>query len=738
MKNINKKTRASLNNKITTEISTLSKKIHSDINELNLQTKSARAEMKKEIQFAIKSAATLAKQNLKKVVAWSEGEFTKLNNNLQAEKNKSEGERAALAAKIETERKHAVGQIKNAVAAQEAALLALKEENRAKIKKTNKDLTAHADQMIANAEIVRKQMAANTAAITGSLEAARKAADTQLAAVNAGSVARYNAVVKAVEDGISAANKDADKRFSSAYIRMATDRKHADEALGAAVLTLNKRIAKAAALEDGRFSKTVKDLGAAKKQAREELKEARTFMTTGLLNARAQAKLSESKLINSIQVVSAMIVSDKAAQLKINNRVNAEMKRILKASDDSNSDNKRARGVIKKIMNENKAAAAEEVADLFKRSTVALNAASSEQAAFLNGFKVDLTDATDGLYGALAKQSAEQQEAMSGLQNSLATKKVDTAAKLASAKERFGSRVNSLTNAITANAAHFERRLKEVTGVSNDWKKASTADRKAIRQQRNAMVAKLEKSIARAISLGEAKRKAVEETAMANVATEKKALMTAISASVENMADNVFALVQGNRQKIADNYLSLKAYTATAADSITDYLAKGKTRNLSSIGDLLQTVASISATKSKPAEGEGFGAKTLPLIFSGDVVKVDNSVSKINGLVNEYVRTMGQVKNRWQMGLGKYLLAKLEGAMQKTGALEVDKVEDKAGNYVFVNAHSVGLSSRLSDFQGLAVHMGAYEHALAQLTGTLTTKKTAGKVEVPPPEWQGN
>merc|ERR1711907_678801 len=176
--------------------------------------------------------------------------------------------------------------------------------------------------------------------------------------------------------------------------------------------------------------------------------------------------------------------------------------------------------------------------------------------------------------------------------------------------------------------------------------------------------------------------------------------------------------VQEGRHKTADNFLSLKAYATTAADKITDYLQKGKGRNLASIGDLLQTVA-VENVKVAPAQGEGFGASELPLLFSGKEVKVDASISKINGL-------------------GKCLLSKLEIAMQKTGALEVDKIAEKAGNYVFINAHAVGLSSKLSDFEGLAVPMTHYEHTLAKLTGHLTTKKTAGQIEVAPPEWQGN
>merc|ERR1719230_2492414 len=454
-------------------------------------------------------------------------------------------------------------------------------------------------------------------------------------------------------------------------------------------------IAAQSALEDARFSKTVKNLKAARAEAAEAVAAARKEMTAGIAGATAMIKKVETRLNGDIQDVSAMVISDTAAQNRINKHVTAEIGRLVKFSDKTHTANKAARGVIRKIMDENKAAAAEEVANLAKEANAEI------------------------------KKARSQQEALSELKGSLSTAKADTAAALADAKSVFASRVDSLTNAITANAKSFERGLERATGVVMDWKTSASKDRAAIRTLRKAMVADLDKNIVRAIQLGEAKAKAVQERAMENIATEKKALLTTISSSVENMADNVFKAVQEGRHKIADNFLSLKAYATTAADKITDYLAKGKGRNLASIGDLLQTVA-VENVKVTPAQGEGFGAAELPLLFSGEEVKVDNSVSKINGLVNEYISTMGQVKNRWPMGLGKYLLSKLEIAMQK------------AGNYVFINAHAVGLSSKLSDFEGLAVAMTHYEKTLASLTGTLTTKKTAGKMEVPPPEWEGN
>merc|ERR1711939_1181921 len=310
---------------------------------------------------------------------------------------------------------------------------------------------------------------------------------------------------------------------------------------------------------------------------------------------------------------------------------------------------------------------------------------------------------------------------MAALNKKLNEEQAATAASLKAAKALFASKVNTLTNAISANQESFKRGLDRATGLKDEWQKNSAADRAAVRKTRDAMVDTLKKDIVRAIQKGEADRKAVEELANANIRSAKKALLETISESVENMADNVFVTVQGNRKKIADNYLSRKG------------------RTLSSIGDLLESVAGLSKVKVKAAEGESMGSSTITTPFSGKEVKVDNSVTKINGLVNEYMGVVQNVKNRWPLGLGKYLIGKLEVAMQGTGALEVDKVADKSGNFVFMNAHAVGLSSRLGDFQTLAVRMSHYERNLAGQTASLPkSKKAATNIAVPPPQWQGN
>merc|ERR1711918_194349 len=190
----------------------------------------------------------------------------------------------------------------------------------------------------------------------------------------------------------------------------------------------------------------------------------------------------------------------------------------------------------------------------------------------------------------------------------------------------------------------------------------------------------------------------------------------------------------------ADNYLSLKAYAVTAKAKLIAYIGKGKGKNLSSLGDLLNSIAALSSFVAPKAEGLAPPGATLKSIFSGKDIKVKNTVTKVNGLVNEFVTTANSCRQRWPMGLGKYLLLKLEASMSEKGVLQVGKVEGHSGNWVFVNGHAVGLSNKLNDFEGLAVRMGHYEATLAKLTASLSGKVSKPKppVYAKPPEWTGN
>merc|ERR1712072_1482117 len=505
---------------------------------------------------------------------------------------------------------------------------------------------------------------------------------------------------------------------------------------------INDGIAKQAALADSRFSKTVKNIAAARAQAAKQVSDARKTFATSIAATVSAVKDQESRLSGEIAVVSGEVARNRAIQLRVNRRTNVELKRITKLSNDRHSASIRARGKLRAILDENKRAASEEVGALNKLFVGKLSKIRRRASKDRVEAARDLSKASQRLYSKLAGiqlRAAYQNKATSAAINSY-SKKSQAAIRIA--RSSMNARLNTLGNVIASNARKVESGFEVLTGVIRSHRAAGALDRKLIREQTKAMGKDMQKSIARSIMIGEAKARRVADRARGNLARAKRALLIEISERVEATADKLFKTIQGSHQKIADNYLSLKAYAVTASGKSKQYIAKGKGKNLSSLGDVLSTVAGLSSVKVKKAEGVGAGASTIPAIFTSRKIKVSNSVNKINGLVNEYTGVANAVRARWPMGLGKYLLLKMQESMLCKGVLQVDKVSNHAGNFVFLNGRAVGLSNKLNDFESLAVRMGHYEATLAKLTASLSGKVGHAiqkkPYRVPAPEWPGN
>jgi len=459
-----------------------------------------------------------------------------------------------------------------------------------------------------------------------------------------------------------------------------------------------------------------------------------------MVEVTSLVKNIESRLTSNIAKVSGEVEAEKALQDRVNQRTASELERIETLSNKRNSDDIRARGVLRQVMDENKAAAKEEVAALRTQLTAGIEELRSKNAANKREMAKDLTEATTKFSEKLAAQKKAQDEASATLTSNIGAATAKSAAELKSAQAMFDSKIVMLTNTVVANHKAAEAGISKLTGVVADTAKANAADRELIRSETKAAEADLQKALDRAISMGEAKAKAVEQRIAEHLKNTKRYLQVELIEQAEKAADNVFNILQGKRQFIADNYLSLKAYSIASADKIQDYREAGKGLALSSIGDLLVTVGALGAVKAPAAEGLGMGGDTIPAIFSGKSVKVSGAVAEINGLVNEFTTSSKQVRERWPMGLGKYLLDKLEVSMSAKGVLQVDKVDGKNGNYVYINGRSVGLSNKLSDFSSLASKMSVYEAVLAKLTAKVKSPPQVHtqKISVSPPEWQGN
>jgi len=736
---MDKDTRWLINNKLSTEISKLQSETDKSIEFLELQSKEAREEMRKEMLYAIRTAAKVAKDDLNLAVRDGQKKMQAFLKLSAASHKKSAVERRALADKVRRNAKEVSRMIRDAVATRAQAVLSLQVETAKKIKKSNMRVDAHAKRLRDDAKKTRALIKAQTTRTLAAINTERQRAKSALGEVKRADAARFLAANKFLRASIKRAEKESSDKFGKAYERMAKNRSDADKKLAGAVSRLNDSLAKQAALADSRFSKTVKDLGAARNQAEKQVAQARKDFSTMMLGVKALVKDSESRLQNQISVVSGELQSYKANQLRVNRAADREIKRIKRVANIRYSRSKRARGKLKMLMDENKAAANEEVKQLGIRLNGKLNKMRASNHRAQRDMQRDLTQATKKLYERLAVNQKEADVNRRKLGAATAAASLATRNALKRAKAQFVSKINLLTNTVARNARSYENKMGRFTGVVHNIAKAAAADRKNIRMQTTAMEADMHKAVTSAIQNGEARAKAVEQRINEHLKHVKRYLMVELSSSVDRAADKAFKAVSGNRQTVADNYLSLKAYAVAQMDELVDYVKKGgRQRNLSSIGDLLMTVGVLGAVKPKAAEGLGFGGARVPSIFSAKQIRVPGKVATINGLVNEFMGAVGAVRARWPMGLGKYLLDKLEVAMLAKGVLQVDKVNDRHGNFVYVNGHTVGLSNKLSDFAKLACRMSAYEGVLAKLTAKITAPGGHHtKRFVKPPEWQG-
>merc|ERR1711924_324795 len=104
-----------------------------------------------------------------------------------------------------------------------------------------------------------------------------------------------------------------------------------------------------------------------------------------------------------IEKVSGEVISFKADQIRVNKKVEEELMRIETLANHRHSVNKKARGKLRKLMDENKDAAAAEVAALKVHQEKELTKARAHSAHNKLEMAKSLSDATEKFYGEFAK-----------------------------------------------------------------------------------------------------------------------------------------------------------------------------------------------------------------------------------------------------------------------------------------------------------------------------------------------
>merc|ERR1711977_490066 len=360
-----------------------------------------------------------------------------------------------------------------------------------------------ANQMAKNARAVAAQMKSDVATLQSRIAAARRSAQSHLAAADAASVRRYTAALGQINGALAKAKKDSNNRFGKLYSRMAKQRKALDTKMASSVRFLNDKIAERAALADVRFSKTVKNIRAVRASATRAVSFARKQMNTKIVSLTSEIKASESRLKGEISIVSGEVMRDRQAQIRVNRRVNKEMGMIINTANVRHSQSKRARGKLRAILNANKAAAAQEVAALAKKTRFACAMLRGQMARTRRSAARSLSSATQRLHRKMNAASAAQMAIVAGQHAALRGAAAAAKSALKVAKSQFGAKLNTLANLSAANNRRFETGLRRITGVAHAWKKNSARTRALMKENTRTMNRDLSKAIARSIQMGE-------------------------------------------------------------------------------------------------------------------------------------------------------------------------------------------------------------------------------------------
>merc|ERR1712159_409670 len=152
---MDKDTQWLVNNKLSTEISKLKEETNMSVEALANLTEGARAEMRKEMIYAIRSAADVAKQDLELAVKEGTEKMIAFEAKAAAQHADSEAARNVLKEQIAANAKEISTMIKDAVDTDAQAQVSLRTATAAKIKKTNTQIDAVSAQMKANAKAAR-------------------------------------------------------------------------------------------------------------------------------------------------------------------------------------------------------------------------------------------------------------------------------------------------------------------------------------------------------------------------------------------------------------------------------------------------------------------------------------------------------------------------------------------------------------------------------------------------------
>merc|ERR1711959_669711 len=243
----------------------------------------------------------------------------------------------------------------------------------ARIDRMNKHVAANAAQIKENAKKARKDLEGAMHSWDKKIANFRADAKKGRSKLSASFAAQDKAQRAWANNKIKTLVANTAAQFNAVETKMAKNRHDVDMAIMhaakrfAAALNANK------ALEDKRYAETVRNIAAAKKEAKDRVAAAKKEFKVRILQLSSTVKEQVAKVNNRIDQTAAVVRSNKAAQAKVNANVNAELGRMIKLGNKRYAQHLKNDAELRRLIRKDKAETDHKMDKMAERFNAALH-----------------------------------------------------------------------------------------------------------------------------------------------------------------------------------------------------------------------------------------------------------------------------------------------------------------------------------------------------------------------------
>merc|ERR1711981_580054 len=409
------------------------------------------------------------------------------------------------------DRREEAHNLRMAVKGWQTATSAWASATNARIDRMNKHVAANAAQIKENAKKARKDLENAMHSWDKKIANFRRYAKAGRSKLAASFAAQDKAQRAWANNKIKTLVANTAAQFNDVENKMAKNRHEVDMAIMHAAKRFAAALNAAKALEDKRYATTVRDIAAAKKEAKDRVAAAKKEFKVRILQLSSVVKEQVTKVNDRIDQTAAVVRSDAAAQAKVNSNVNAELGRMIKLGNKRYAQHLKNDTELHRLIAKDKAETDAKMNKMAEAFNAALSSVRKQLAKDRAHAEHALKKATSGVWSALWKNQMEQAKKNGDMAAATRRMKLDAMDAVRKTKALFIKKIKKLGAKVAKNDQIADKKIEKLTGIVKANEAKSARGRQMIAALEESNKSELKTAIRKAINTGEQRAQLVEK-----------------------------------------------------------------------------------------------------------------------------------------------------------------------------------------------------------------------------------